>query len=175
MPSAMSDRRRSYTDQRYVHFVTFSIFRRRRLLDLDQPKRITLRVLNYQLEALSAKRLGFVLMPDHVHGLIWLSESNQLRRFLHGWKWISSFEIRRWYAEQARNYSARFGQGDRFWQPKYHAFQIYSEQKLTEKLDYMHQNPVRAGLVQAAVDRPWSSARWYLRHQSVGVPISWIN
>ena len=39
------------------------------------------------------------------------------------------------------------------------AFQVDEERKRTEKLDYMHLNPVRAGLVARAVDWPWSSAR----------------
>lgn len=59
----MSDRRRHFEDQRYVHFLTFSVYRRRRLLDLDQPKRIVLGVLNHQLQAMAAKCVGFVSCP----------------------------------------------------------------------------------------------------------------
>jgi hypothetical protein len=33
-------------------------------------------------------------------------------------------------------------------------------------------NPVRAGLVERAVDWTWSSARWYVQGKQVGVPIS---
>jgi putative transposase len=170
----MSDGRRRFEDQRYVHFVTFSVCKRRRLLDLDQPKRILLGVLNHQLEALGGKCVGFVVMPDHVHALIWLPESRELTRFLHGWKRMSSFAIRRWYAEHAPRYFAGFGPGDKFWQPKAYVFQVYSEQKLLEKLTYMHENPVRAGLVRRAIDWRWSSARWYVLHKSVGVRVEWI-
>ena len=75
----------------------------------------------------------------------------------------------------ARNhYHAEFGEGDRFWQPKYYSFEIFSRQKLEEKLNYMHLNPVRAGLVQRAVDWRWSSARWYEWSRTVGVPIQWV-
>src|SRR5437868_15255903 len=100
----MGDSRREYVDQRYIHFVTFCVHRRRRLLDLDQPKRIVLGVLNHQLEANSAKCVGFVIMPDHVHALIWLPDPRDLRRFLHGWKRMSSFAIRGWYAAHALRY-----------------------------------------------------------------------
>jgi hypothetical protein len=51
--------------------------------------------------------------------------------------------------------------GDRFWQPGYYSFEIYETRKLEEKLTYMHLNPVRAGLVEKAVDWKWSSARAY--------------
>ena len=113
-------------------------------------------------------------MPNHVHALVWLPEPKDLTRFLHGWKRMSSFRIRQWYAEHASNYFADFGPGERFWQPKSYIFHIHSERKLQEKLDYMHLNPVRAGLVLKAEEWRWSSARWYLLRQTVGVPITWM-
>ena len=63
---------------------------------------------------------------------------------------------------------------DRFWQPKYYSFEIYGQAKLLEKLKYIHENPVRHGLVEQAIDWKWSSARWYEWRSSVGVPIEWI-
>jgi|SRR6266516_3543574 len=36
---------------------------------------------------------------------------------------------------------------------------IFSEDMFMEKLNYIHQNPVRAGLVERAIDYHWSSAR----------------
>jgi len=53
-------------------------------------------------------------------------------------------------------------------------FNLYSEKKALEKLDYMHLSPVRAGLVEKAVDRAWSSARYFESGKSVGVPLEWI-
>ena len=38
----------------------------------------------------------------------------------------------------------------------------------------MHLNPVRAGLVDKAVNWQWSSARWYELGRIVGVPIQWV-
>jgi len=60
------------------------------------------------------------------------------------------------------------------WQPKYYAFNVFSEAKAREKLDYMHNNPVKAGLVENPCDWLYSSARWYLMGRSVGVAISWV-
>ncbi|MDG2387847.1 MAG: hypothetical protein P8M30_00875 [Planctomycetaceae bacterium] len=37
----------------------------------------------------------------------------------------------------------------------------------------MHMNPVRAGLVEKAVDWEWSSARWYEDQKEVWLPIHW--
>ena len=146
-------------DEKYMHFVTFSCDRRRRLLDMNQPRRILLGVLNHQLTQMSPKCVGFVLMPDHAHALIWLPETGQLSRFMHGWKRMSSFRIRNWYRENEAEYFANLEMGDQFWQPKYYSFSIYSRRKLEEKLQYMHLNPVRVGLVERAIEWHWSSAR----------------
>ena len=168
------DRRRIIDGQLYTHFITFGVERRRRLLELDHPKRIVLKVLNHQLESFEATCVGFVLMPNHVHALIWFQGTGQLTRFMYGWKRMSSFEIRNWYRTTAPAYFAELGEGDRFWQPKFYSFEIDNEKTQEVKLDYIHQNPVRAGLVTQATDWKWSSARWYAHQQSVGVPIQWI-
>jgi putative transposase len=170
----MSTKRQIIDEKLYAHFITFTVDRRRRLLDHDRPKRMLLGVLNGELSASAARCIGYVVMPDHAHVLVWFPKIGELSRFMHGLKRKSSFHIRNWYREEAANYFRGFGEGDRFWLPKYHAFEIYSRTKLEEKLNYMHENPVRAGLVERAVDWPWSSARWYAIGQSVGVPIQWI-
>ena len=130
----MNERRRIVDDQLYCHFVTFSVYRRRRLLDHDHPKRIVLGVLNFVLEKHRGRCVGFVLMPDHVHALIWLSETHQLSRFMHEWKRQSSLRARRWYRDEATHYTEGFGEGDKFWQPKYYSFSIDERRKLEEKL-----------------------------------------
>ena len=78
----MSDNRRIIDDQLYCHFVTFSCHRRRRLLDEDHPKRILLGQLNEQLDRQQATCVGFVVMPDHVHLMVWFPETGQLSRFM---------------------------------------------------------------------------------------------
>jgi putative transposase len=112
-------------------------------------------------------------MPDHVHAIVWFPVTGQLSRFMHGWKRMSSFHIGQWYRKVSPKYFESFGEGDRFWTPKYYSFEIYSPRKLEEKLTYMHLNPVRAGLVDRAIAWKWSSARWYDQRRSVGVPIRW--
>ena len=170
----MGIKRRIVDDQLYVHFVTFSVDRRRRLLDHDHAKRILLGWLNEVLEHFQAICVGFVVLPDHVHALIWLPKTGQLSSFMHSWKRQSSIGLRGWYLQISPDYFAQFGEGTRFWPPKYYSFEIYETAKLEEKLKYMHENPVRAGLVQNVTDWKWSSARWYEWRRSVGVPIQWV-
>lgn len=170
----MSEKRRVFDDQQYCHFVTFSCHGRRNLLAEDHPKRILLGQLTAQLNRRSAKCVGFVVMPDHVHAIVWFPETGQLSEFVQQWKRLSSHEIRKWYQEHRADYFRQADFPNRLWTPKYYSFEIHSENKLTEKVDYMHMNPVRAGLVKRCVDWKWSSARWYLENRSVGVKLEWI-
>jgi len=170
----MSTRRQIVDDCLYAHFVTFSVYRRRRLLDHDQAKRIVLSVLNEELCQRNALCVGFVIMPDHVHAIVWFPETGQLSGFMHEWKRKSSFHIRAWYRRGDEHYFNGFDEGDRFWQPKHYSFEILQRSKVEEKLDYMHHNPVRAGLVERSTLWRWSSARWYAWKQTGGVPIGWV-
>lgn len=77
------------------------------------------------------------------------------------------------YGDHAAGFFAGLGPGERFRHPKSYVFHVYSTFKVLENFDYMHNNPVKAGLVERAVDWRWSSARWYVLQRTVGVPITW--
>lgn len=48
------------------------------------------------------------------------------------------------------------------WQEGSHAEAIFSERFARQKIDYIHLNPVRAGMVRSAEEWPYSSASAYL-------------
>ena len=49
----------------------------------------------------------------------------------------------------------------RVWQRRFYPFGIYTEKKPLEKLTYMHNNPVKRGLVLSPDLWTWSSFRFY--------------
>jgi len=49
----------------------------------------------------------------------------------------------------------------RFWQPRFYDFNVFSEQKQNEKINYTHNNPVARGLVSSPDEWRWSSFRTY--------------
>ncbi|MGB2800490.1 MAG: hypothetical protein WBC82_11690 [Dehalococcoidia bacterium] len=53
----------------------------------------------------------------------------------------------------------------RLWQRGFYDFNIYSEETLFQKLDYIHNDPVRAGLVLSPADYEWSSYRFYISEE----------
>lgn len=167
--------RRIYDREGHAHFVTFSCYRRRRLLELDRAKRIVLGVLNSQLAMQRGRYVGFVVMPDHVHAIVWFPAPDQLSHFMKQWKQRSSVRIKGHLAEDRAFYAATIGRSEPVWQPRYYDFNLFTDRKIEEKLAYMHANPVRAGLVGRPGDWPWSSARYYEQGRTVGVPVGWLD
>ena len=155
--------------------MTFSCYRRRRLLDHDRAKRVVLGVLNSQLDMQDGRCIGFVVMPDHVHAVVRFPEPDQIVHFIKQWKQRSSVQIKRLARSRWVRYAEAIDLTDPIWQAGYYDFNLFTERKVEEKLSYMHQNPVPAGLVARPEDWPWSSAGYYETGRSVGVPVAWLD
>jgi REP element-mobilizing transposase RayT len=105
--------------------------------------------------------VGYVVMPSHVHMLAGLSEISNLSSFVQSFKSLSSRRIRGFDMKvyQAQLYtSGRL----RLWKRRFDDVIIVSEKQFRRKLDYIHENPVKAGLVRQATDWRFSSARDWL-------------
>lgn len=92
--------------------------------------------------------LAWVIMPNHVHVLIEIYDGYPLDKVVQSWK---SF-----IAHQSNKILSREGP---FWFPDYFDRFIRDDRHLTNVINYIHQNPVKAGLVETAVDWPFSSAK----------------
>src|ERR1035437_4388782 len=50
-----------------------------------------------------------------------------------------------------------------FWQPRFYDFNVWSQKKFVEKLQYMHINPPKRKLIAHRKDWPWSSFSFYAK------------
>lgn len=94
------------------------------VVDHDRAKRIVLGVLNSQLAGRDAACVGFVVMPDHVHAIVWFPRPGQLSVFMQQWKRLSSHHIGQWVRAELTRYAARIGPDDPFWWATYHSFTL---------------------------------------------------
>jgi len=113
-----------------------------------------------ELEA-SRRRLkfllcGYVLMPDHWHALIWPSYPLLISRVLHDIKKVS-----------ARRFHALRGSEGPFWQHQFWDRFVRHQREFKQRLEYMHMNPVRKGLVKHPPDWRWSSYNSFALDKSV--------
>ncbi len=108
----------------------------------------------------SALIAGYVLMPTHIHLLIFI-EGSKLSGFMRDFK---KFIAQKVIKDLKGNISG-------VWMPRYDKVVIYSDIVLREKLNYIHHNPVKSGLVQNAEDWQWSSARDYTTDTKGVIPV----
>ena len=137
-----------YQQTRDLHFVTFSCYRRQPLLEPASAKRLFEQALEQARRHYRFCVAGYLVMPEHVHLLVSEPECAPLARALQA---LKQSVARRLIAGRLH-----------FWQARYYDFNVWTEKKLTEKLRYLHRNPVKRGLVEKPEDWQWSSFRHYL-------------
>ena len=89
---------------------------------------------------------GWVIMPNHVHVLVTLLGDNTLSGVAHSWKSYT--------AQQANRLLGRTGA---FWNVDYFDRFMRDEKHFAATLDYIHWNPVKAGLCAEPGDWQWTS------------------
>lgn len=165
----LEKRRRRYHEPGQPRELTFSCYRRFPFLARERTR-------DWFRDALQAARARFpfqiwayVLMPEHLHLLVYPGDApDPMSAFLQALKepvatkaiayirakaprWLSRIKVRE--GKRIRH---------RFWQPGGgYDRNITSASALRAMIDYIHLNPVRRGLVAAAEQWEWSSARWY--------------
>jgi putative transposase len=147
-----------YQKAKTFHFLTFSCYHRKPLLNFA----LGYRAFELELEAVRQKYqfvvAGYVLMPEHVHLLV-------------GEPRISSLAIAVQVLKQRTSRKLKEPIAEHFWQRRYYDFNVWSEEKTAEKLHYMHRNPVERGLVARPEEWPWSSFRHHATGQDGTVEI----
>jgi putative transposase len=95
--------------------------------------------------------LGYVLMPDHIHGLLVQKEEGLIiPAFMEGFKSLTARLCR------LPNYTA-----PALWRARYDDVPVPGSDAVRIKLEYIHNNPVRRGLVELPECYRWSSAGDY--------------
>jgi putative transposase len=92
--------------------------------------------------------LGYCLMSNHWHLVLWPRRKEDLSTFI---QWISTTHVRRW-----REHRRSVGEGH-LYQGRFKSFPVESDRHLLTVLRYVEANPLRARLVKRAEAWPWSS------------------
>ena len=137
------------------HFLTFSCHNRAPYFASAQSRNR----FEWSLEQIRRRYVfhvfGYVVMPEHVHLLVSEPKRATLARVMQALKTAVS--------KQSRQRP--------FWQVRYYDFNVFTSAKRTEKLRYIHRNPVTRGLVSHPEDWKWSSFRHYRTGESGVVEI----
>jgi putative transposase len=96
--------------------------------------------------------LGWCLMPNHFHAVLWPEGDDDLAAWMH---WLLT--------THAVRYNRRYDLKGHVWQGRFSAFPIQQDDHLLTVLRYAERNPLRANLVASARDWLWSSLAERLR------------
>lgn len=126
---------------------------------------------------------GFVIMPEHFHLLLQSNQGNNVMRFIQGGRRYISGRVRKLIEANNNSfrsfcfsndidlsaiYSKTSGKSAfRFWKEKPRVFPLSKEVDIKRKLDYIHNNPVRRGLVKSPGEWEYSSFGYYADEQPV--------
>ncbi|CAN5355866.1 transposase [soil metagenome] len=153
-------------DRNTFHYITAVAFNRTRIFQSPIACKILIEVILELKTVHPFKLVGYVLMPDHVHLLI-NPEHSDLSAILRKLKGKSARHIIDWLKAENHHSSLEklrqnaTGQEFAVWQKGSFVVDLVSPKFMRQKLDYIHLNPVRAGLCRAPQDWRFSSFSAY--------------
>lgn len=150
----------------YPQFFTATINGWQRLLEPDAHKDIIVNSLRFLVEDKRIKLYVFVIMSNHIH-LIWqmqpLIHSQHVQRdFLKYTAQRIKYDLRKTNPEELVAYESNAN--DRvyqFWKRRALSIELRTDKVYQQKLEYIHQNPVKAGLCKLPEEYKYSSALFY--------------
>jgi putative transposase len=153
-----------------LHFLTFSCYQRLPLLGTADARNLFVEELARVRQEYEFSLIGYVVMPNHVHLLLSEPAKGTPSTVLQMLKQRVSRKMRR--TPQCLPKTPPWtvppefiGDLPRFWHSRFYDFNVYSHEKINEKLDYMHANPVTRALVRHPKDWPWSSFSFYSKNE----------
>jgi putative transposase len=147
-----------YNTPGHAHELTFSCYRRQRYFNDDTLCEVFLEELQRVKEKHLFKIWAYVIMPNHVHLLIWPQETvydiGKIMRVLKSKSALRSSKVLK-DIEKTVNKETEF----RFWQ---HGGgfdrNLWNGLAIHNAIAYIENNPVRSGLATSATEWRWSSA-----------------
>jgi putative transposase len=106
------------------------------------------RVLQEAQQRVPLRILGYVVMPNHWHLVVWPRVDTEVTEFL---QWLTSTHTMRWHSHY------RTGGTGHLYQGRFKSFPVQGDEHLLTLLRYAERNPLRAGLVRRAEDWRWGS------------------
>jgi REP element-mobilizing transposase RayT len=149
-----------------LHFVTGNFLDRMPIFTEPACGNAFLEQLRSVDQKWPSKLIAYVLMPDHFH-LISNPHNGRIKEFIGTLKSLSAKSI----ISVCKQFRFDAGaDGHQVWQESFKAMPLWSGWMIWQKINYIHANPVKAGLVGSAKDYYWSSFRSF--HSQGDEPIA---
>jgi REP element-mobilizing transposase RayT len=164
----MSRTRYRFAEDRQPHFLTSSIVAWLPVFSRPETVQIVLDSWRFLQEQQRLILYGFVILENHLH---WIASADDLAKEVGDFKSYTARRIIDYLQERRASvllqelefYKARHKHDRRFqlWQEGSHPQAIHDDNMMLQKLEYMHNNPVKRGYVDEPQHWRYSSARNY--------------
>ena len=166
--------RTKYDDSEYPIFITTTVTQHIYLFHTPILAKTCLEIIESEREKYKMKLYCYCLMPNHIHLVVQSENRGDLSQFVKSWKALTARVIIE-YAEandsellskfqgSAERYSSSLGgrQLHQVWVPRFDDVQLRTSEVLRTKVNYIHANPIRKGIVKSPEEYNYSSAGWY--------------
>jgi putative transposase len=115
------------------------------------------KVLEDVYARLATRIVGYVLMPNHFHLVLWPREDGELSEFM---RLVTVTHTNRWHAHRETAGTGPVYQG------RFKSFPVEADEHAWTLLRYVDRNPLRAKLVKRAEDWRWGSLSRYARGEA---------
>lgn len=161
-------------DEQGIHFVTFAVVEWIDVFTRKDYRDIIVDSLKYCQREKGLKLYGWCLMSNHIH-LVIAAEQQNTSDLLRDFKKYTSKQIIKTILENPKESrkewmlaifkqagaSNSLNKNYQFWRQDNQPKELFSKHFSKQKMDYIHNNPVEAGIVNSAEDYLYSSARNY--------------
>ncbi|MFT4155968.1 REP-associated tyrosine transposase [Parafilimonas sp.] len=158
-----------------LHFMTFTIVDWIDLFSRKLYRDILIKNMQYCRKKKDLLIGAYVIMTNHIH-VIWQSKNGKLSGTLRDFKSFCTKELidaiinepenrKDWLLHKFNFHANTTNQNKDFkiWTGNNHPEEIFSDDFMRTKVDYIHQNPVRAGWIEKPEDYLYSSASNYIK------------
>jgi REP element-mobilizing transposase RayT len=168
-----------FGDQTLPYFVTFAVVNWIDVFTRAEYVQVLLDSLQFCQINKGLILHGWCIMSSHVHLVIGSSDV-PLSDIMRDMKKFTAKNIteaikshpgesrKEWMLWMFEREGKRNNQRYQFWQQHNQPIELYTQPFFDQKLEYLHQNPVKAGFVQEAHHWSWSSARNYANRELIG-------
>ena len=176
----MFDRGYSIKDQHAIHFITFAVVQWVDVFSRREYADIVVESLKFCQQKKGLRIHAWCIMTNHVHLIVSASEPDRLSDILRDFKKFTSSQVLKAIIENERESRKNWmlwifkkaGEKNnrnkeyQFWQQDNHPVQCDTNDILDSRINYLHENPVRAAIVRRGQDYLYSSAIDYYTQES---------
>ncbi len=167
--------RKDFDKQGNTYFITTTVINFIKVFSISNEFcNVIINSLKYLIKEHKASLIAYVVMPNHLHLILLLPEGESISNFMRDFKRHTSVKIKELLIFNGKDSLVQklvelSGTGKyKLWMDRFDDFIVTEQKTLETKINYIHNNPVKAGLVSEMTEWTYSSARnYYLDDNSV--------